>query len=68
MMKKYQVVSYDNEPTAFFGHICYTEPAETLKEAKVIAKKCIKRGDLRVSIRQDNEGKYQEVLRYADKI
>ena len=61
-MKEYQIESYDNQPTAFFGHICYTEPAETLKEAKVIAKKYIKQGNIRVRILKDN----QEVLRYAD--
>jgi len=66
MMKKYQIVSYDKKPTGILGHICWTEPAETLKEAKVIAKKYIKQGNIRVSIRQDNEGEYQEVLRYAD--
>jgi len=63
-MKKYEIESYDSQPTEFFGHICYAEPAETLEEAKVIAKKYIKQGNIRVRILKDN----QEVLRYADTV
>lgn len=61
-MKKYKVESYDRKPTGFLGHICWSEPAKDLEEAKLIAKKKQERGDIRIQIFQ---GKHP-IINYAE--
>jgi|FLOH01.1.fsa_nt_gi hypothetical protein len=62
MNKKYQIESYDRKPTSFLGHICYTEPAESLEEAKLIAKKYQELGKIQIRILKGKEC----ILRYAE--
>jgi hypothetical protein len=58
----FKIESYDKEPTAFFGHICWTEDTDTLEEAKAIAKKYHDQGNIRVRVLKGSE----EVFRYLE--
>ena len=60
--EKYEIESYDRRSTGILGRICWSEHANTLDDAKVIAKQHQEQGNIKISIMKGT----RLVLRYAE--
>ena len=63
-MKKYKIESYARDVMPLFGHVGSIEHADTLEEAKKIAKKRVDRRDINIWIYKNE----QPYMQYAHKV
>lgn len=65
---KYTISSYSKEPSSILGHIQSTQDTNDLAEAKKIASKRVRQGDINVWILEDGKRYMQYAnIEYPDK-